>query len=479
MYLYLLACLSVVSAFPVETFSNSTGVKCGYKGTTSVDFPTGRWTLGTSTVYVKNSYGNDNCDGDIYCIRMKKDPKVGYSRLTMEFDWIDVKSLTYKIGGYGSDLSQSVSVYMSTDGGESWTSIGSGSPGDTPGDTPGGPFSVTYSNLGVKGPLRFEWRCNSSSSVNIDSITYDSNCDISSCLGGLRGKEFRNCLHIECYMNRTRTLGYWGIGIKTDSLDTITGPVEGYSGNARMHIYSYIWNNNTGPNKDTLVCLYSGFRSKWSYGNVQLPNIFVDFMNLEHIVPQAAFRYPHNSTPSEPMRSDMHHMAPTHITANGGRYRFDYGVLNGTEPIDWYYNGTYTTSIPEDPTNYSKCFNNSQAMLGMWEPRMGTKGIVARALMYMYTMYIEQLEDYAKLQNPHSSPDIFPGSGKITDFITLENLCSWDLMEPATTVDIERDEAIASSAHQRNHNPYVKHAGTLVLIDGVPKTLCEVAFGYE
>ncbi|NNC82940.1 MAG: hypothetical protein HKN79_05135 [Flavobacteriales bacterium] len=176
----------------------------------------------------------------------------------------------------------------------------------------------------------------------------------------------------------------------------------------------------------TLECVYSGFTQPAE--EVTFP----DPINTEHTVPQSFF----NS--QTPMRSDIHHLFPTHMQANGTRGSLPYGEVVDNQADEWLIGsaGSYneSSSIPGSNIDaYSEIEHNVY-----FEPREEQKGNTARAIFYFYTMYADDVE--AAFSDISSMGD-------------LNTLYEWHVMDPPDTEEVERNEEI--QAAQGNYNPYI------------------------
>lgn len=195
----------------------------------------------------------------------------------------------------------------------------------------------------------------------------------------------------------------------------------GYS-EARIAMYSTI--DVEGGN---IECVYSGFTQPATF------NSFPNPINTEHTVPQSFFD-------SElPMRSDIHHLFPTHGDANNDRGNLPFGEVVDLQADSWLIGsaGNYSSSsdVPSSEIeDYSEVyFNNS------FEPREENKGNIARAVFYFYTMYATDTE---------------PGYEDISSAGNLNTLYSWHVMDPPDAIEIERDEEVQDV--QGNYNPYIR-----------------------
>lgn len=198
----------------------------------------------------------------------------------------------------------------------------------------------------------------------------------------------------------------------------------GYS-EARVAMYSTI-----DVEGGTIECVYSGFSQPATFNSYPNP------INTEHTVPQSFF------DGDLPMRSDIHHLFPTHGQANSDRGNLPFGEVVDSQTDGWLNGsaGSYSSSgsIPNSGIDdYSEVhFNNA------FEPREENKGNTARAVFYFYTMYANDMES---------------GFEDISSAGDLNTLYNWHVMDPPDALEIERDEQI--QAIQGNYNPYVRMPG--------------------
>ncbi len=212
--------------------------------------------------------------------------------------------------------------------------------------------------------------------------------------------------------------------LKTNWYDSYHNQL-GYS-TAREKMYAFI-DNKSG----VLYCVYSGFNQTNPYGNeITFPNP----INCEHTVPQSFF------SSNEPMRSDIHHLFPTHGDWNSERSNFAFDEIVDTDTEKWMRLASSQATIP---TTLIEEYSESNVTSGDWsnpanrfEPREDHKGDVARAIFYFYTVYPTQ-------------------GGVITDVGDLNTLCDWHQTDPPSAVEIQRNLDIET--YQGNKNPYVSH----------------------
>ena len=195
--------------------------------------------------------------------------------------------------------------------------------------------------------------------------------------------------------------------------------VLGYS-EAREEMYSYI-DNESGE----VYCVYSGFHQDAAFTS------FLDPINCEHSVPQSFF----NSM--DPMKSDIHHLYPTHGDVNSARGNLPFAEVNDNQTDTWF-NGDESdlydqSNIPGvGIENYSELWINEG-----FEPREDHKGDLARSLFYFYTVYPTQ-------------------AGSIDEIANLNTLYDWHINDPVDADELLRDDKIQEV--QGNYNPYVRQA---------------------
>lgn len=167
---------------------------------------------------------------------------------------------------------------------------------------------------------------------------------------------------------------------------------------ARDNMYGSI--DNVGGD---VTCVYTGRTATFNTRAGANSNNF----NTEHTFPQGFFNQ------NEPMRSDIHHLFPTDVTANSRRGNDPFGLVSGTPT--WQNGGSKSNG-------------------SVFEPRNIHKGTAARAMMYFVIRY----QDYA---NHFSSQESL--------------LRSWHQTYPPAANDVARNNAIA--ALQNSRNPFVDY----------------------
>ncbi len=204
-----------------------------------------------------------------------------------------------------------------------------------------------------------------------------------------------------------------------------------YSG-VRSQMYSYV-----DVRDGKLHCVYSGYNVAPSSSTSG-----VGSMNCEHTIPQSWFGE------ALPMRSDIHHLYPTHERVNNDRSSYPFGDVDDNDTDKWYIvNSTntdlsITTTIPsENIDDYSELLSSSK-----FEPLEDHKGNVARAIFYFYTMYPTQAGDISKIGD-------------------LNTIYRWHLDDPVDSWEQGRNQR--AKEVQGNSNPYIE----------LPELVC-IAWGF-
>lgn len=193
----------------------------------------------------------------------------------------------------------------------------------------------------------------------------------------------------------------------------------GYNG-ARTAMYSYI-----DEEGGKVYCVYSGFNQNAT------TTTFLDPINAEHTVPQSKFGR------GEPMRSDIHHLFPTHGTVNSARGSDPLDDINDSSTDSWYTVNSSNSGLTKSSSIPSSNIDDySEDGNGKFEPREDHKGNAARAIFYFYTMY--------------------PGTaGTISVVGDINTLYQWHLDDPVD--DQERTRNNRTAERQGNYNPYINY----------------------
>jgi deoxyribonuclease-1 len=201
------------------------------------------------------------------------------------------------------------------------------------------------------------------------------------------------------------TQNKWAEELK-DSLTAIIDDHNsvGYT-TARDSMYGHI-DNDAG----WVECVYTGRRAYFNTRAGATANNF----NCEHTWPQSF------SGESEPMKSDIFHLYPSDMTANGMRANLDFGIVTSAS---WSVGGSKLGTDSEGQT--------------VFEPRDVHKGNVARSHFYYIIRYDG---NYNLYQNP---------------FKMEAHFRNWHTTDPVDSAEQQRNEDIRDL--QYNRNPFIDH----------------------
>src|SRR5574338_874145 len=171
--------------------------------------------------------------------------------------------------------------------------------------------------------------------------------------------------------------------------------------------------NGQGATENTLECVYTGRLAVGYTSRTVAQNPPYNF-NTEHTWPQSNFNE------AEPMKSDLYHLYPTDITANGIRSNYPFGKV--VSNITWQNGG-------------SKLGTNNLGQI-VFEPRDVHKGDVSRSMFYFITRY----------------PTNYGGFFTQTQEAVFKE---WNKLDTVGTVEAARNNAIALL--QMKRNPYIDH----------------------
>ncbi len=213
----------------------------------------------------------------------------------------------------------------------------------------------------------------------------------------------------------------------------------GYS-SARVAMYGTI--DNEGG---MIECVYTGFTQPAAAVS------FPDPINTEHTVPQSLF----NS--QTPMRSDIHHLFPTHQNANSDRGSLPFDEVVDNQADEWIIgtSGNYnsTSNVPfSNIDNYSEVHHNVA-----FEPREENKGNIARAVLYFFTMYTS--------------------FGDISQVGDVQQLYEWHQLDLPDAEEIERNEQTQDL--QGNYNPYISYPYLVPLAWGITSGIEEYELAFD
>lgn len=193
---------------------------------------------------------------------------------------------------------------------------------------------------------------------------------------------------------------------------------------ARGKMYNYIDNYN-----NKVTCVYSGYQESKPYSETST-STDVGIINCEHTVPQSWF------DEAVRMRSDIHHLFPTHTTWNSDRGSDPFAEIPDNQTTKWIRGASSQSSIPTSNIDEYSEDTNTQ-----FEPREDHKGNVARAIFYFYTM--------------HAGERFDPGKGILSAVADPITLYQWHLQDPVDERERERNNRIEVA--QGNRNPYIDY----------------------
>lgn len=180
---------------------------------------------------------------------------------------------------------------------------------------------------------------------------------------------------------------------------------------------------------DSVRCIYTDFTLFLPIGTDPSQALYQNGsgINLEHSWPQSK-----GAGKGQDGQRDMHHLFPTRARVNTVRSNHPFGEIEDVETDKWYLRDSELTSIPStNQSLYSEWVN------GRFEPQESSKGNVARAMMYFYTMYTQDANS--------ADPGFFASQ--------LEDFCEWHYADPVDQIEMQRNERIAE--YQGNLNPFI------------------------
>ena len=184
---------------------------------------------------------------------------------------------------------------------------------------------------------------------------------------------------------------------------------------------------------DSVHCIYSGLAhdlppvvdpSQWIYEN----GTEVNSMNLEHGWPQSK-----GADTNKPGGRNMHHLFPSRSAINGDRGDFPFSDIEDATTQKWYYLGIETSTKP-----VSNIDAYSEFKTGVFEPRESSKGDIARAMFYFWTIYRD---------------DAFEADPLFFDAMR-DDLCIWHEEDPVDTFELQRTQRIAPYQDGKE-NPFI------------------------
>ncbi|MCC9167358.1 endonuclease [Pontibacter harenae] len=193
---------------------------------------------------------------------------------------------------------------------------------------------------------------------------------------------------------------------------------------ARGKMYNYIDNYN-----NKVTCVYSGYQEDKPYSETST-STSVGIINCEHTVPQSWFDQ------AERMRTDIHHLFPTHTTWNADRGSDPFAEIPDHQTVKWIRGADWQSAIPASNIDEYSEDTNSQ-----FEPREDHKGNLARSIFYFYTM--------------HEGQSFDAGKGNISAVADINTLYQWHQQDPVDERERERNDRIQVA--QGNRNPYIDY----------------------
>ena len=174
-----------------------------------------------------------------------------------------------------------------------------------------------------------------------------------------------------------------------------------------------------------------------------------DCYNPEHMIPQSVY------SSNTPMQGDAHQLLPTDGRVNGFRSNFPMGRVDDNNLIS-------QSGISNPTQNGSKLGENlnsgySAGYSGtVFEPIDEFKGDLARIYFYFATRYENQISNWSAYAMFNGSSD------QVFETAFLNILLEWHDMDPVSTKEINRNNAIYN--HQGNRNPFVDNPSYVTTI---------------
>jgi len=197
--------------------------------------------------------------------------------------------------------------------------------------------------------------------------------------------------------------------------------------NARDTLFGVIDKKN-----DSVECVYTGFKRYHLPGTDPSTNLndggSANGINAEHGYPQS------KGAASGNARSNMHHLFPARAGANSGRSNLPYNNIASNLVNTWFYLDQSTSSTPSSNID---AYSRLRTAL-FFEPRRQSKGNVARAVFYFYTMY--------KAEADIADPNFF--------IQQRDTLCTWHILDPVDSTEWHRTWKIAQYQDGKP-NPFI------------------------
>ena len=207
-------------------------------------------------------------------------------------------------------------------------------------------------------------------------------------------------------------------------------------------------------NNGTMLDMYTenptGTECEFTYGVGQddgtLGNNECERYNREHLVPQSVF----GGASGTPMYSDAHFVVPSDKHVNAERGDLPFSRVNGLGTP--YSNGSKRGSNLN--SGYSAGFTGT-----VFEPIDEFKGDIARMLLYFATRYEDQVSSWSYSMFNGTSTQVFTNQA-------LNVLLTWNILDPVSQREIDRNNAIF--ARQNNRNPYIDNNTYVARVWGQP-----------
>jgi hypothetical protein len=184
--------------------------------------------------------------------------------------------------------------------------------------------------------------------------------------------------------------------------------------------------------RDSVECIYSGHKRYHTPGTDPSTNMAdggsANGINAEHAYPQS------KGAASGNAQANMHHLFPARAGANSARSNWPYNNVAASQTNSWFYLNQET---PTAPTTNIDAYSRLRTNL-YFEPRKQSKGNIARAIFYFYTMY--------KAEADLADPNFF--------IQQRDTLCTWHMLDPVDSTEWQRTWEIA--AYQSGKpNPFI------------------------
>jgi endonuclease I len=200
---------------------------------------------------------------------------------------------------------------------------------------------------------------------------------------------------------------------------------------ARDRMYDRIDTVMVGGNRYT-YCIYSDFRIAIPAGTTLSATSTVAYqnntgINAEHVFPQSM------GAGAEPAKSDLHNLFAAKVSINTERSNHPFGDVPDALTDYWYRESARLTVIPT--TNIDE-YSERDAIVGtddVFEPKEASKGNIARALFYFFSIY--------------------PAADSAFFFPMTPTLLKWHYQDPADAKELDRNNRV--KLLQGKDNPFI------------------------